>query len=146
MALVTRAQARGRRFVTGDRLRAWWALRLQARRRAWASGPVETPGAPVITSAWSQWGTTEAGWADAYLRIIFEHGAFPVATFEVWGWDINNPLQLLDVIPSAAVVDPYHRECVVEDPNVLHYKVRYRSGEVVGPFSNEVTMIIELEH
>ena len=43
-------------------------------------------------------------------------------------------------------MDPYHQECVVEDPNVLHYKVRYRSGEVEGPFSNEVTMIVELEH
>ena len=33
MALLTKARAGARRFAAGDRLRAWWALRLQKRRR-----------------------------------------------------------------------------------------------------------------
>jgi hypothetical protein len=46
MARLTKAGVQGRRFLTGDRLRAWWALRSQKRRRERLATAGDVPAAP----------------------------------------------------------------------------------------------------
>src|SRR5436190_21748398 len=79
-----------RRIIRPQRpaFRSWLAIWLQQRRRKRAVPT--TPNAPVITgSAWA-WNQTEEGFVDIYLEFTFEHGAFPVASFEVCEHDENN--------------------------------------------------------
>ena len=125
---------RGARFS----LRSWVALFLQERRRYRAEGG-GVPAAPVITgSAW-EWGQTEAGWVDIYMEFTFDHGAFPVATLEVWAHDLNNADRVVAVLPSDQT--SWWHNHVAEDATTFYYRMRYVNGPVVGPFSNEIGVL-----
>ena len=92
MALLTKAGAQGRRFLTAGPLRAWWALRSQKRRRCGLGTPAE----PVITGL----NLTESEgeplyWFDVLIDFTFEQGRFPDGTIELYwsrdsqGWVEN---------------------------------------------------------
>ena len=136
MALLTRAGARVRRFAAGDRLRTWWALRLQKRRRNAGGG---TPAAPVIVTHNLAESTGEPlYWFDVVLDFTFEQGRFPDGTIEVYwarestGWVEN----YLGAVSSSARTFRQVRAFSDFEGDVVAYRMRYRCGaEIVGPFS-----------
>ena len=101
MALLTRVGVQGRRFLTAARLRAWWALRSQKRRRERASGPLGTPPVPVITAGDYWWEASEADMYDVSISWTIDYGSFPVASVEVWGSCGGEGEQLQGTVPSA---------------------------------------------
>ena len=110
-------------------------MRSQKRRRERAWVPVAP--APVFTGGVPDWNRTVPGWADVLLDFTFDGAAVPVATFELW-WmreSIDPEYSLLVTIPSTE--RHYYQEKVTTTPIFIFYKMRYRNGAVVGPFSGE---------
>ena len=139
MALLTKTGAQGRRFATGDRLRAWWAMRLQKRRRGAGGG---TPAAPVIVSHNLEYGGN--GWFDVVLAFTFYQGRFPDGSIEVYwarasgGWVSN----YVGAVSSAA--RSYRHAAAFDDYtyDTVAYTMRYRFGTgVIGPFSQPYQFI-----
>jgi hypothetical protein len=123
-------------------LRAWVAIWLQERRRARVSVGGIAPPAPLIVSGWYAWNDTEFGWVDNYITIEFDAEAVPEAQFEIWERDSNNSSHLLDTIGSASLTD-YRHVMASEDGDTFYYKVRYRNGGIIGPFSNEMEVEVQ---
>ena len=123
-------------------VRAWWALRSQKRRRQSPSQPLQ-PAAPVITGGWFEWDATQVGLADVGFGYTFQHGTFPQARFEVWlarssqGWAYN----LLETMLSNET-DDHYQLCASSGGETLRYKMRYRYGDIIGPFSNEWDVVV----
>ena len=121
------------------RRRQWiLAIKLQKRRRK----RIPAPAAPVIIHGDFEWDETEEGWADGVMDFSFDHGSFPVASFEVWWAKASDNFQysLVNTIPSS--VEDYRHERATDVPDTLRYKIRYRNGETLGPFSNEREIIV----
>ena len=142
MALLTKAGAQGRRFLTGDRLRAWWALRGQKQRRDSGYG---TPAQPAILSHVLEESTGEPlYWFDVVLTFAFEQGRFPDGTIEVYwarestGW-VESYLGAV-----ASTLRTYRQVRAFSDfeGDVVAYRMRYRFGtEIVGPMSESYPMV-----
>ena len=136
MALLTKAGTQGRRFASGDRLRAWWALRSQKRRRNAGNG---TPAAPVIVNhTLSESDGLPSYWFDVVLDFTFEQGRFPDGTIEVYwaresgGWVEN----YLGAVSSSLRSYQHVRAFSDFEGDVVAYRMRYRCGaDIVGPFS-----------
>lgn len=133
--MATLATRSGRLRLPGaaSRLGRWVTLHLQERRRARRTSPA----APVITGGEREWDETQVGWADALIDWAFDHGTYPVATLEIWlardssDWEF----ELVTAVPSWTW--GYRHSCVSQIEETLLYKMRYRDGSIIGPFSNE---------
>lgn len=101
-------------------MRAWVALRLQARRRKRAVPVPEVPAAPVITGGTYELGTTDPEWFDAVLDFTFVHGSFPVAQLEVWLSIAGGSYGLVTTLGSTAT--GYRHELVEQSEDLLQYK------------------------
>ena len=115
--------------------RGWLATWLQDRRRSRqqpASAPA--PNAPVITGGGYEDGTTEPGWWDVFIDWNFDHGSFPIANLEVWLSTEGGPFALWSTVSSAA--PGYFYPLATNNERLFEFKVRYRNGATVGPFSN----------
>ncbi|HPV11354.1 MAG TPA: hypothetical protein PKW83_11870 [Verrucomicrobiota bacterium] len=135
MALLTRAGAQGRRFLTGDRLRAWWALRCQKERHNAGTG---TPAAPVITGL----NLTESEgeplyWFDVLIDFTFEQGRFPDGTIELyWARGSNTWIEEYVGAVSSNLRQFRHVRAFSDFENDdVSYRMRYRCGtDIIGPF------------
>ncbi|HOF72329.1 MAG TPA: hypothetical protein PLN97_13510 [Verrucomicrobiota bacterium] len=120
------------------RLRAWWAMRCQKRRRA-RGGPVPVPAAPQIVFGEAVPSNDYEGWFDlSILWAPYPHGSFPVGEMEIWGhhgW--GPPAYVLVGTQPSWPERLFTHEKAVEGEDAWTYKVRYRNGSVYGPFSNE---------
>ena len=79
---------------------------------------------------------------DVYIDWAFDHGGFPIAQMEVWvsldNWDFN-------LLTTVASNDPgYYYALAAYGETLFRFKVRYRNGATVGPFSNEYSINIEV--
>ncbi len=135
MALVTSARAPGRRLLTANRLRAWWALRCQKRRRNAGTG---TPAAPVITGL----NLTESEgeplyWFDVLIDFTFEQGRFPDGTIELyWARGSTTWIEVYVGAVSSNLRQFRHVRAFSDFENDdVSYRMRYRFGtEIIGPF------------
>ena len=126
-------RVRGRHWTPARRFRGWLALWLQDRRRSRQSPPV--PAAPVIISGGFEWDATTPGLADVWLDWSFDHGAAPVASLEVW-FNIDHGADTLLVTLASTETGYYYAEATNTEHS-YYFKVRYRNGETLGPFSAE---------
>ena len=124
------------------RLRTWLAFWLQDRRRQRAHAAPAGPPAPVIVGGWYAWDDTTPGWADNYVTISFNSGSFSGGVFEIWERDVGHPLSQIDTIDAEALVDYRHAQ-VTQTGGTFYYKVRWRNGPDVGPFSNEFAVVVD---
>ena len=126
-------------------VRAWWVAHLQHRRRERASGPIETPGAPVpgMQGGYYAWGDTEEGWADVVIYWAIDYGGFPEASVEVWMRAGAGQEQCVGTVPS---VDGgfYHAKATAVSGVTVYYRTRYVDGRVCGAFSEVTAMEVVL--
>jgi hypothetical protein len=118
-------------------VRAWWAARCQKlRRQRSQAGPLVVP-APVITDGYYLWDETEPGWADAMVLFSFDDPGLPVATFEIYvSFEVGDgSFGFWESISST--VRGFRQNLVFTGQNGVIYKLRYRNGDVIGPFSEE---------
>jgi hypothetical protein len=113
--------------------RGWLATWLQDRRRS-RQQPAPTPNAPEINGGGYEDGTTESGWWDVFIDWSFNHGGFPVATMEVWLSTDGGAFTLWATVSSDA--PGYYYPLAADNERTFDFKVRYRNGATVGPFSN----------
>ena len=125
----------------GNIVRTWWALRSQRRRRHARNG---TPAAPVIVGRTFEF--MGAAWWDVVLDFTFDQGGFPDGVIEVFlawesgGWVSNYVGEVASTERSyrhAEAFDDY-----THNANVA-YTMRYRCGEVMGPFSPAYPMTFD---
>jgi hypothetical protein len=121
--------------------RGWLALWLQDRRRA-RKHAATTPNAPVITNGGFEWDATEPGFADVWVDWTFVHGSFPAATIEVWVSVNGDAYYQMDTVASD--VNSYYYPRASSGESSFAFKVRYRNGTTVGPFSNVYQINIEV--
>lgn len=117
--------------------RAWLAGWAQARRRSRVQPPPAeppAPDAPEIIFGDGVWEGTTAGWWDVFIDFEFDPGAWPVAQLELWLSRDNGPFLLLTAVNSADT--SYAYPAVSDTEVVLDFKLRYRNGATLGPFSN----------
>lgn len=137
--MLPRASVGGRRLLTAGRLRAWWAVRLQKRRRHAQPAAEETPAAPVIY--FGEYGVNESDPERFDIVIAWEqypHGSFPVAVMEVWGYQgWGEPSFGLVGSVASAPERSFIHYAAASGEDAWTYKVRYRNGALCGPFSNE---------
>jgi hypothetical protein len=117
-------------------------LYLQERREKRAAadaapaGP-PSPAAPVITTGTVNWDVTTVGWADVDITYTFAYGTFPVANLEVWLAKASGGYvySLLATIASSTGGD-FVQTNASSATDTFRYKMRYKNGSVLGPFSN----------
>ena len=98
--------------------------------------PAPSPNAPTITSATYTWDTTTTGWADITLNFTFVHGTYPVASLEIWKSLNGGAYLLLATVASTATSYYYALACNNVSGGTFDFKVRYRDGATLGPYSN----------
>ncbi len=122
-------------MAKANSFRGWLATWLQDRRRSRQQpASVPTPNAPEINGGGYEDGTTERGWWDVFIDWSFDHGSFPVATMEVWVSIDSGAFALLATVSSNA--PGYFYPLATDNERRFDFKVRYRNGATVGPFSN----------
>ena len=113
-------------------VRAWWAMRCQKRRRKGGT-PVVVVNAPFIHDGGYSWDEFEPQWANTYVAWTFLQPELPVGTFEVWcQWGTSD--ELVATVPGSDRV--CYLSHVTMGEQTYFYRVRYRDGDVIGPFSN----------
>lgn len=122
--------------------KAWLAISLQERRRARQS-VTATPNAPVITTGGYQWDVTTPGWADLWINWTFAHGTCPVASLEIWLSSGGGAFALFATVTSTAWFFEYLE--ATNTTTVFQFKLRYRNGGTLGPFSNVYEMETNVE-
>ena len=96
---------------------------------------VAPPNAPVITDGGYEWGPTPGGEAaDVWIDWTFDYGVYPVADMEVWMSVDQNDYSLLATVPSNN--NHYLILAATEGESDYWFKIRYRNGATVGPFSD----------
>ena len=111
------------------------ALLLESRRRA-RSVP-----APVITAGFSSFNRTETGWFDVVLDFDFDQRWLPPATFEIWLMrDSDGELDFKLLALTGTNVREFIHVLASMETEFYTYKLRYRSGRLIGPFSEEYSV------
>ena len=83
----------------------------------------------------------ESTWFDVAFDVAVNLKTWSAANLEIW----MNPWSgyaLLAIVPSSTV--HYVHFQAADGEGMFLYKARYRNGQDVGPFSNEVTVIVEV--
>ena len=127
-----------RKVISPRALRVWWALRLQKRRRRGAA--VSLPPFPDVTLSNVSIGG-HAEWFDPAFDISVDLKSWGVASLEIWLNQNEGGYAFLDVVPSETTSYVHYEATQVE--SVLKYKARYRNGDDLGSFSNEVIADIQ---
>jgi hypothetical protein len=97
---------------------------------------------PEINGGNPEWESTEQGWWDVYIDWIFNHAGHPVAQMEVWLSLNNGPFVQHATVSSG---DPgYYYPMAANNETTFDFKVRYRNGATVGPFSNVYQINIQV--
>jgi hypothetical protein len=111
------------------------ALLLESRRRA-RSVP-----APAITAGSSSFNGTQTGWFDVVLDFDFDQGWLPSATFEIWlRRDSGGELDFKFLALAGTNVREFIHVMASMEAEFYTYKLRYRSGRLIGPFSEEYSV------
>jgi hypothetical protein len=96
---------------------------------------VPPPDAPVITNGGYEWGATSGGEAaDVWIDWTFDYGVYPVADMEVWMSMDQNNYSLLATVSSNN--NHYVIAAATDGEADYWFKIRYRNGAAVGPFSD----------
>jgi hypothetical protein len=128
-------------WAAARRVQGWLTGWLQDRRRS--RQETESPlTAPVIHSGSFEWGVSEPEYADVWFEWTFAHGSAPSASIEVWRRVNGEPYEPIATVPSSHA-SFYHSTAIREEAQ-LTYKVRYRNGDMFGPFSNEYIIDVYL--
>ena len=122
-----------------DVVRTWLAMRSQRRRRERAALPV-LPVA-VITSADVVWDDTQQGWADVTFYWSADTSGWSDAHFEVWRYFEGTGYRLVQTVPGSDRV--FYQPMATDGEGELPYRVRFRSGDRVGEFSNEYVVVVQ---
>jgi hypothetical protein len=111
------------------------ALWLQSRRRT--RNPARLVGVPIINNSLGDWNRTVDGWADVIIEFRFDSGNLPLATFEFWSMqdDVGASYALAGVMPSNERT--FIQVQATNASVFIWYKLRYRNGSMIGPFSDE---------
>jgi hypothetical protein len=139
MGVLPRARGGSRTFSRESAVRAWLALRLQKRRRERAAPAAPVP---IIYGGAFTWDTTEVNYADTTICWTIDYRGFPVASVEVWFRNSGSTLERIATVPSSD--GTFHHTKVVYGEDDVFYRLCYRNGDVVGPFSEEFRIVIEL--
>jgi hypothetical protein len=121
-------------------LRTWWALRSQKRRRN-AATPLVVP-KPVITSGVLVVSEVNPLWLDALVGFTFDGTGLPAGTLEVQGFlesDYGNWQSRLTVAVGAS---GFRDDMVFTSQDAVTYRMRFVSGTVTGPWSDEVQVTL----
>jgi hypothetical protein len=111
------------------------ALLLESRRR-FRSVP-----APVITAGFSSFNRTETGWFDVVLDFDFDQRWLPPATFEVWlRRDSDGELDFKLLALAGTDIREFIHVLASMETEFYTYKLRYRSGRLISPFSEEYSV------
>jgi hypothetical protein len=132
---------RGRPWSATQRFRGWVASWVQDRRRG-RQQLAPTPNAPAITTGGYEWGATDPAWADVFIEWSFDHGSFPVASIELWVSFDFGAYNLLDTVGSAE--PSYYISMASNNEKIFDFKMRYRNGGIIGPFSNEYRVDVQV--
>lgn len=97
---------------------------------------------PEIAGGNAEWESTEPGWWDVYIDWTFNHAGHPVAQIEIWQSINNGPFELRDTVTSEEVSHYY--PMAANNETTFDFKVRYRNGATVGPFSNVYRIDIQV--
>ena len=110
--------------------------------RSNAVRPDDAIAPPEINGGNPEWESTEPGWWDVYIDWLFNHAGHPVAQMEVWLSLNNGPFVLHATVSSG---DPgYYYPLAANNETTFDFKVRYRNGATVGPFSNVYRIDIQV--
>jgi hypothetical protein len=120
-------------------MRAWWAMRSQKRRRH-GGAPADLPPLPVVTLS-NGGGFPNGGQYDIAFDITVDHKTWPVGSLEIWFTSSGSSgYSVLATITSDS--GHYVHYSATSTAGSFSYKARYVSGDVVGAFSNELTVTI----
>ena len=103
--------------------------------------PLPDPNAPGLLTGDYYWNRTTPGYADVGLTWSFDHGPHPVASLELWASVNSAGYSLLATVPSSNTSVFYPNATSV--PIFVRVKARYRNGDILGPFSNELLIYIQ---
>src|SRR5258708_32662770 len=109
-------------LISGRKLRSWWAMQSQKRRRHGAAAPL--PPFPVVTlSNGIFYG--ESNWFDTAFDVAVNLKTWSAANLEIWlnPWD---EYVLLAIVPSSTVRYVHFQASYGE--GTFMYKARYRTG------------------
>ena len=100
------------------------------------------PDAPAIESGDYEWvGAGDGSYCNVVLGFSFDPGPYPDADMQVWvGFDGSDSYTLLQTVPSNSGSVNINHAAQVEA--TLNYKLRYKHGAIVGPFSEPWTVDI----
>ena len=127
-----------KRKISLGRLAAWWAMRSQKRRRHRVV--VDLPPLPEVVLSNGSYSANASAGFDAGFDIAVDLKTWAAAELEIWFNLTDTGYVLLDVVSSDSV--HYVHADVAQGEATLVYKARYRSGDVMGAFSNEVVIDI----
>jgi hypothetical protein len=120
-------------------MRAWWAMRSQKRRRH-GGAPADLPPLPVVTLSNGD-AFPNGGQYDIAFDITVDHKTWPVGSLEIW-FTSNWPSDYAMLATVTSDSMHYVHYSATASEGSFTYKARYVSGDVVGAFSNEVTVPI----
>lgn len=110
--------------------------------RSNAVRPDDAIAPPEIAGGNAEWESTSPGWWDVYIDWTFNHAGHPVAQIEIWQSINNEPFELRDTVTSDEVSHYY--PMAADNETTFDFKVRYRNGATVGPFSNVYRIDIQV--
>jgi hypothetical protein len=110
--------------------------------RSNAVRPDDAIAPPEIVGGNYEWEATDPAWWDVWIDWNFNHAGHPVAQMEVWLSINGGPFELRDTIGSDA--PGYYINNAADSEMMFDFKVRYRNGATVGPFSNVYQINIQV--
>ena len=141
MRLLTRARRSSSTPGARLSLRSWVALFLQERRRNRIAAAPPLPPFPIVTlSNGTYYG--EQSWFDTAFDISVDLKTWGAASLEIWANLTWTGYELLQIVASGTVHYVHYQAAFGEA--TFMYKARYRNGDNVGSFSNEITIDIQI--
>jgi hypothetical protein len=123
-------------------VRAWWAMRSQKRRRHSAGAPPEPPPLPVVTLSNGNY-SVSGGLVSSTFDISVDHKTWPVASLEIW-FSRNSTSNYAVLATVGSDAESFSHPAITDSEDILYYKARYRNGDVLGPFSEQLEIDVGL--
>jgi hypothetical protein len=134
--MKTKSASRSR----ADRLRDWFAMRMQRRRRRNSTAPHVVIPAPVLDLEAVEWGGTEDGWADVVVNVSMDATGLPWGVIEFYVLLDSDYVMLVELAPAEG---GYRHEKVTQIyGEEWTYVARFRTGDDVGPMSQQLVVEI----